>query len=92
MDICSHTDFGAFLDFCKSLDERTVRNPEHAVQLYRSRKENGVGAESSNNLGRDLLRLHEQIVASGTPLLGEEELEQKKATYGDPIGAEIVGA
>lgn len=63
MDTITNTDLTSFLDFCKSLDSGIVHTPEQALDLYRTRYEgrNGTSIRSSD-LGRDLLRLREQIV------------------------------
>ncbi len=89
MDTFSNTDFTSFLDFCKSLNSDTVQTPEQALELYRTRCEgrNGISANRSSDLGRDLLLLREQIVASGAPLLNADELDRELAARrGEQIG------
>jgi hypothetical protein len=68
-----------------------VHTPEQALELYRSRgqAENGSSSKHTGNLGRDLLRLREQIVATGAPLLSETELDEEiAARRGDHHGEE----
>jgi hypothetical protein len=76
MDTSPNTDFSNFLDFCKSLDVGSVHSPEQALELFRS-DDNGAAAvkPGTGALGRDLLDLRQQIIASGLPLLDENELD-----------------
>ena len=89
MDTFSSTDFTSFLDFCQSLDSGVVHTPEQALELYRSRHDKNNGSNRTTDLGRDLLRLREQIVASGAPLLSADELDRELATRrGEPLSQE----
>lgn len=79
MDHPFPTELPAFLDFCKSLDAGIVHTPEQAVELYRSTRHDGSVISSPGNLGADLRRLRQQIVASGAPLWDETQLDRERA-------------
>ena len=72
------TELPAFIDFCKSLDAAVVHTPEKAVELYRC-GESSVRSSDRLSLAADLAALRAQIVASGVPLLDEQELDLEKA-------------
>ena len=89
MDTFSNTDFTSFLNFCQSLDSEMVHTPEQALELYRARREgrNGASTSPSSNLGRDLIGLRKEIVASGAPLLSETKLDDEiAARRGEQVG------